>query len=128
MGIGQAGKRAKQEAKSHQVRYQISYGDSTHTPPLVGRVQRTADTTQLSANTDEPFIITDPDPAVIQRAIDDILRATEDAIRIEPDNNDSGTDLETNASASVDAEAVAELVYKMMLRDMKIERERSGKR
>ena len=138
MSIGQAGKKAKAMGQQHVQRYQVAYSEAD-TTPLHGpaapsadasnrSIQRTADHSATTrSHNQQPIKPANPSvnrpsnsaPATIQRDENTAVDST--AERQTSDNNSS-------EGHSISPKDVADEVYKMLTRDLRIERERRGRR
>jgi hypothetical protein len=123
MGIGRSGRRAQAMSKRHQRRYRPSYqeGDTT---PLTLRRQTDPNLPQIHGS--EQGSVRQPRDAkpLVQR-IDESSVATEQPTDTQTSEND---ETRNAAAQEISAKEVADLVYKMMARDAKFDRERRGHR
>jgi hypothetical protein len=118
MGIGQTGKRAQAISKRQQQRYRPGYQTPDTTPLTLRRhPDATGDSTPL------PTVSERPTPrAAIQRT--DEAMGSSDQSPADTENSEA----QNAASDKVSPKEVAELVYRMMARDAKLDRERRGRR
>ena len=114
MSIGKTGKRAQQMGQQRIQRHQIQAGESDRSPLHPPKRQSMMPT--------EPVVNrrTEPRP-VIQRAEDDAPAATN------PSAAQPTTESVPQDSGQADAEVLAEKVYELMKKDLRIQRERFGR-
>lgn len=118
MGIGRAGKQARQTSQQQQRRYQMQYGptsEATLPPPRRSRPspsEPVADTVRRM-------------PSVEPVDIDSAAQADTPDVVQRADDSSSGEGA-TNSEGKISAKEVADRVYALLLRDIKREQERLG--
>ncbi|MCI0713343.1 MAG: hypothetical protein L0154_24520 [Chloroflexi bacterium] len=114
MSIGQTGKRAQQMGQQRLQRHQIKAGVGDQSPLHLPKRQATTPA--------EPVVARRPDPQpVIQRVEDDTLATT---------NTSAPQQATTSApqdGGETSAQQLAEKVYELMKKDLRLERERFGR-
>lgn len=120
MSIGNAGKRAQAIGQNQKSRYQVNY-EATERAPLLPPRSRSEKSVQRNLES-EPNTIVDPPPLSqnkLQREADVDASAEAESVSEDTDNK--------TETPQIDAKIVADKVFKMMKRDMRIARERRGK-
>lgn len=119
MSIGNIGKRAQQNGQSQKSRYQVNYQTPANTPLLPPRRPESANHQTEDAEI-EPNIIIDPPAAEasLQREVE-IGEVSSEAGQT---NNE-----QASSAPEISPKVVADKVFEMLKRDMRLERERRGK-
>ena len=117
MSIGSTGKRAQQIGQAQKSRYQVNYQTPASTPLLPPRRRESAH--GLSAETEANMIVDPPaQEPIVQREVEVGEVSSEPA----ETNNE-----QASAAPEISPKVVADKVFEMLKRDMRLERERRGK-